>query len=300
MYVRAALAAHVVLVGQRQAPGFESVWLRVSHNCLALDGHDLLVGAVYASPGSSSEHRRGGDSHVTEKSAAQAIFGGLLLAAITDFQLPTDTLLLAGDFNARVGTLHGDAALVHNHLDELARLTSGVPPPGPDAPSSIVVPSRSTQDTGAPSAFGRALMALADAADLVVLNGRADGDLHGALFTSKAATVGVAQLTCSSPSARCSLGCAALKSSRSPVRAACLAPRPVWLRASATTAPSACCWTSFVAVTTGSSRLRQPATGGGRRCRHSTPASGSPTQLYLAPAGGRHWLPCATLLQPAR
>ena len=178
VYVRAALAAHVVLVGQRQAPGFESVWLRVSHNCLALDGHDLLVGAVYASPGSSSEHRRGGDSHVTEKSAAQAIFGGLLLAAITDFQLPTDTLLLAGDFNARVGTLHGDAALVHNHLDELARLTSGVPPPGPDAPSSIVVPSRSTQDTGAPSAFGRALMALADAADLVVLNGRADGDLH--------------------------------------------------------------------------------------------------------------------------
>jgi hypothetical protein len=49
VYVRAALAAHVVFVGQRHDCGFESVWLRVPRACLALEGRDLLIGAVYAS-----------------------------------------------------------------------------------------------------------------------------------------------------------------------------------------------------------------------------------------------------------
>jgi exonuclease III len=83
VYVRAALAAHVVIVGQHQDHGFESVWLRVSRACLALEGRDLLIGAVYASPGNSPEHRRGGNAGA--QSPACHVFGGLLAPAIAKF-----------------------------------------------------------------------------------------------------------------------------------------------------------------------------------------------------------------------
>lgn len=181
VYVRAHLADHVTVVGVRSAAGFESVWFRVSCSVLDLGGKDLLVGAVYASPDSSAEHRHGVATRLSARDVADTVIHELLSCAISSFQLPTDLLLLAGDFNARIGGLSDapDPSLF-DHVIEMEQLL-GMPLHGGGMVTAPVSPPvRASEDVGN-NAFGSALMALCSAADLLVLNGRVSGDMTGAL-----------------------------------------------------------------------------------------------------------------------
>ena len=174
MHVRAGLVNHVQLVGIRQAPGFESVWIRLSHNALlgeVCNGKDLLIGAVYASPSTSNEYRRG---------AAGNVEGGFvheLQLALDQLRMPTDYVVLAGDFNARIAGLDDvPSASTLELFGELEQLGVTMPV----ASDFVGIPVRHSADTKS-NASGRALCTFAQHNGVVVLNGREGGSSPGKL-----------------------------------------------------------------------------------------------------------------------
>ena len=200
VFVRAGLAGHVQLVGSRQAPGMESVWVRISSAALNGEvgrGRDLLIGAVYAAPLNSTEYADAAtpdsdDDEATDqatplgsnrarKSRAARSFMWELQSAINAYKQPSDMLMLAGDFNARIhaldDTITADQGVIE-HLDALDRFD--IAPPLPVVDYSRV-PVRQSLDVAAPNAAGRALCTVARANSIVVLNGRVPGDVPGAL-----------------------------------------------------------------------------------------------------------------------
>ena len=95
-----------------------------------------------------------------------------LLTDISDIGNQGD-ILLAGDFNARTQELSDTLATTHGMpgLD-------GLMPPG-DMPNDL--PPRRSLDPGVPSPFGHELLALCQACNLFIMNGRVQGDTQGAL-----------------------------------------------------------------------------------------------------------------------
>jgi exonuclease III len=181
-YVRASLANHVELACCRQVSGCESVWFRVAAGALCLGGSSLLVGAVYASPHDSTEYHRHEVNRMLPSEVAHIVFHDTLGAAIAAYQQPTDVLMLAGDFNARIHNLieapDPEAIAL---LSDLGDLMGGSVIGGAGGALAVgTVPPRQSMDTSA-NAFGRALIDLAGAADLLVLNGRVQGDVAGEL-----------------------------------------------------------------------------------------------------------------------
>ena len=200
VFVRAGLAGHVSLVGSRQAPGMESVWVRVSNAVLSSEvggGRDLLIGAVYAAPLDSVEYADANspdsdDDEAAEpnatagsnraiRSKAARSFMWELQSAIATYKQPSDMLMLAGDFNARMhaldDTIAADQGIIE-HLDALDRFD--IAPPLPTVDYSRV-PLRQSLDVAPANAAGRALCTIARANSVVVLNGRVAGDVPGAL-----------------------------------------------------------------------------------------------------------------------
>ena len=186
-YVRAGLSSHTQLVGLHRAPGFESVWIRVSRHVLHNNGHrDLLVGVVYASPSNSSEYTRGaagGPAVEGLNLAGSECFARELQLAIQRFKQPTDMLLLAGDFNARVhnmvDTLDDQTIAVLADLDR-----SNLAPPVVPADYTGIPPRQSADRHH--NSSGRVLCHTAILNGMVILNGRVAGDVPGVqTFVSK-------------------------------------------------------------------------------------------------------------------
>ena len=139
------------------------------------------MGVAYASPFTSNEYSRSAADRMSAPEVAHSMFHG---AAIAAYQRPTDVLLLAGDFNARMRGIdeRPDPAILAL-LEDLNAGLHGDALLGAEASLGAyeAVPPRRSADQGPANAFGHALAALAGAADLVVLNGRVAGDTQGAL-----------------------------------------------------------------------------------------------------------------------
>ena len=102
VFVRNELKQHVSLAKSfNEEPGSESVWLRIGADALALGGKTLLLGACYWSPQASVMHRR---AHADVSLAAAKRHSDHVRQVLDELRLPTDEVLLGGDFNARVGS----------------------------------------------------------------------------------------------------------------------------------------------------------------------------------------------------
>ena len=150
----------------------ESVWLRIKGHALCLNRRTLLIGACYAAPVSSKLYsppgRRPGVS------PPERVFGQLK-ALVQRYQSTDDELVILGDLNARVAKLRElPDAEADAELEIVAQVVVG------SAGLLRGIPDRSCRDTEN-NAFGRSLVELCKEMELVILNGRVEGDLQGEL-----------------------------------------------------------------------------------------------------------------------
>ncbi|GLC35023.1 hypothetical protein PLESTM_000270700 [Pleodorina starrii] len=172
VWVHQRIAQSVTHCTSSDAPrGMNSVWLRLQGDALDLGGNGLVIGAGYAAPLGSRVYASGGRS--SQDSITRRVMDRVR-TLVRRFQQPGDEILLLGDLNARVAGVcdlpdaDGDAELADYAQVELghANLLRAIPP-------------RRSEDS-ADNAFGRALAGLCKELELVVLNGRVQGDLQGA------------------------------------------------------------------------------------------------------------------------
>ena len=173
VWINRKLADAVELIGVSRAPiGMESVWLRIKGHALCLKRRNLLIGACYAAPVSSKLYsppgRRPGVS------PPERVFGQLK-ALVQRYQSTDDELVILGDLNARVAKLRElPDAEADAELEIVAQAVVG------SAGLLRGIPDRSCRDTEN-NAFGRSLVELCKEMELVILNGRVEGDLQGEL-----------------------------------------------------------------------------------------------------------------------
>lgn len=148
------------LTCSRDPLGCESLWFRI-HDALP-GGGNLLVGACYCAPYTSSIYKRADGSGTSLSELPNLVFGGLS-GQLDLLRSENDEALLVGDFNAHVGCLD----------ERAASLTSdtSLPPP---------VGERLSSDESAVDAFGRHLVDMCRTHELAIINGRAVGDTPAA------------------------------------------------------------------------------------------------------------------------
>ena len=157
-YAKAALAPSINI--WRRAADGALLWLLLAPS-IGLK-RPLYLCIAYVAPEHSTHY-----SHACASDAFET-----LLTDISDIGNQGD-ILLAGDFNARTQELSDTLATAHGvpGLD-------GLMPPG-DMPNDL--PPRRSLDPGVPSPFGHKLLALCQACNLFIMNGRVQGDTQGAL-----------------------------------------------------------------------------------------------------------------------
>lgn len=100
------IVSHVQLLGAGSAPrGFESVWIRIKHSCLELNGRSVVLGACYATPQGSTVY--GGQPGTGRGRSLKLVFDRIR-AQIGKYVSSSYELLLAGDLNARTAGLPAD------------------------------------------------------------------------------------------------------------------------------------------------------------------------------------------------
>jgi len=156
IFIREHIAQRTREIARVRDPvGCESIWLRIQH--AFPDTHDLLLGACYCSPQTSTVYRNGDGSGLAGSDVPEAVFGSIA-GTLDRLRQDNDHVMIAGDFNARFG-----------RLDE-RDLDSDI-----DTGAEVLLRPRSSCDEGT-NAFGRRLVALCRECGLLVINGRVAGD----------------------------------------------------------------------------------------------------------------------------
>ena len=177
------LAPHTTRVGTgHSSPGCDSVWVRIDRRALSFGDRDLLIGAVYVSPLTSTVYLadQAGRSNGTageQANRAALVYEGHVQHMLDSVARPTDLVLLAGDFNAHTRGL--DDAPCNTPNASLERMMG---PLGAAIVGDIgSVPPRASSCGQPVNASGTALINMARANGLVILNGRVAGDESGAV-----------------------------------------------------------------------------------------------------------------------
>ena len=149
-YVKNSLAMHFEL-WKVPSPG-SIIWLKSKHRFVQCSGY-LFIGLVYQPPRSSTFQQHSDSLPILEQ-----------------LQYDVAEVMLAGDFNARTGEatdiLSPDVAA--DLLDNTLQPAACMP----------VLPRRSVDSKVC--AFGRSLLSLCMSSDLIIVNGRVQGDEMGA------------------------------------------------------------------------------------------------------------------------
>ena len=156
-YAKAALAPSINI--WRKAADGALLWLLLAPS-IGLK-HPLYLCIVYVAPEHSTQYIYACASDAFET----------LLTDISDIGNQGD-ILLAGGFNARTQELSDTLATTHGVPGQ-----DGLMPPR-DMPNDL--PRRSL-DPGVPSPFDHKILALCQACNLFIMNGRVQGDTQGAL-----------------------------------------------------------------------------------------------------------------------
>ena len=159
-YVKQSLVKFVSL--WKTAPDGSNLWMKISQH-IGLKS-DLYLCLAYLCPQ--------GSTFYTHENTTEPFDN--LTQDIAKAQAQYGSVLLAGDLNARTGTM-----LDFLTTDEHADIPDQGPPSITDLPAKV--PARQSLDREAPNTFGKQLIAVCQDASLLILNGRVDGDTSGQL-----------------------------------------------------------------------------------------------------------------------
>ena len=146
----------------RSAHDGNNLWLKID-KCLGLRS-DLYLCLAYFCPEKSTFYSHDIATEPFEN----------LIQDIAEVQAQNGNVLLAGDLNARTGTM-----LDFLTRDEHADIPNQILPSLENLPAKV--PARKSLDREAPNAFGKQLIAICQDASLLILNGRVEGDVSGQL-----------------------------------------------------------------------------------------------------------------------
>ena len=156
VYVEDCFAQHITIIDLDTSHGI--AWLRADG---IFGEHTVYICCAYIPPADSVLH----------KAPDSIDYFTVLGSRVADIQAQGDLVLMAGDFNARTGSLEDFICTeaLSRHVQELQPETPIV---------DVAVPARANMDTTT-NVFGTQLLDLCRSSGLLIMNGRTRGDTRG-------------------------------------------------------------------------------------------------------------------------